>query len=211
MTGSGYLTPEEFGAETGISEEALDRFHRYHEVLIKWQRRINLVGRQTLEDPWRRHFLDSAQLQPYLPANDAVIVDLGSGAGFPGMVLALLGCNEVHLVESDGRKIAFLQEVARVTKATVTLHHRRADALEGLKARVVTARGCAGLPRLLDLAEVFQESSTEYLFLKGRTVDRELTESAKTWMMQVTKYPSRTEKGGVILKLERIARRHDHE
>lgn len=204
------MTAADFQMATAISIDRMERFHRYLEILTRWQHRINLVGAETLKDPWRRHFFDSAQLAAYLPGGNPVVVDLGSGAGFPGMVLALLGWAKVHLVEANARKCAFLREVDRLTGAGATIHHGRAESIPPFQADVVTARGFAPLPELLSYAAVFQKSSTEYLFLKGRTVDRELTDSAKTWMMQTTQYPSRTEQGGIVLKLERIARRHEH-
>ena len=100
---------EEFRMETGVSRETLERLILYANLLRKWQRRINLVGRSTLDDLWRRHMLDSAQLLQLLPDDARCLVDLGSGAGFPGLVLAILGVPEVHLIEIDGRKVRLLK------------------------------------------------------------------------------------------------------
>ena len=114
------MAAKNFGADdfrqvSGVSRETLERLRIYEALLRKWQAKINLVGPATLDDAWRRHFLDSAQLFPLLPANAQVVVDLGSGAGFPGLVLAVMGVPTVHLIESDLRKAAFLREVARET------------------------------------------------------------------------------------------------
>src|SRR5579872_6350644 len=104
-----------FAKRIVVSRETLDRLTLYVELLIAWNRRINLVGANTIGDIWRRHILDSAQLMPLLPDGTRVVVDVGSGAGLPGLVLAMLGVPEVHLVESDQRKAAFLREAQRVT------------------------------------------------------------------------------------------------
>lgn len=202
------LTPAAFRARTGVSADTLARLETLVALLFKWQARINLVGRGTVADVWRRHVLDSAQLAPLVPAAARTVVDLGSGAGFPGLVLAILGVGGVHLVESDARKCAFLREAARLTGATVTLHGARAEALAPLAADVVTARALAPLPVLLDLAEKFIQPHTICVFPKGRNAEQELTESQKTWMMTVSRIESLTDPQGTILKLEDISRRH---
>ena len=110
-----------------VSRETLARFEAYAELLTRWSARINLIGRDTVADLWRRHFLDSAQLRPLVPDDTQSLIDLGSGAGFPGLVLAILGVPGIELVEADSRKAAFLREAARVTKANVTIRTCRAD------------------------------------------------------------------------------------
>src|SRR5437588_12718613 len=109
------LSPAEFAAATGVSRETLARLDAYAELLRQWSPRINLVAASTLDDLWRRHVLDSAQLFPLLPPGAHSLIDLGSGAGFPGLVLAILGVPAVELIESDARKCAFLREAARGT------------------------------------------------------------------------------------------------
>lgn len=189
-----------------VSRETLARLETYLTLLERWQRAVNLVGRGSLADPWRRHILDSAQLRDHLPAASRSIVDLGSGAGFPGLVLAILGRPGVHLIESDQRKVAFLREAARITETAVTVHAARIEALPGWVADVVTARGLAPLPRLLDLAERFIGPRTVCLLLKGREVESELTVTARSWHMSVQRCTSRSDPSGVVLKLEELAR-----
>ena len=106
-----------------------ERLSRYLELLRRWQRAINLVGASTLADPWRRHILDCAQIAPHVPRTAATVLDLGSGAGLPGLVLALLGVPGVQLVESDRRKAQFLREAARATGAAVVVHAARIEQL----------------------------------------------------------------------------------
>jgi 16S rRNA (guanine527-N7)-methyltransferase len=210
------LGPEGFAAATGVSRETLARFERYAALLAKWNRTINLVGRGALSDPWLRHFLDSAQLLPRLPpapeGRARVLVDLGSGAGFPGLVLAILGAGKVHLVEADQKKVAFLREVARETGTDVALHAMRIENLTPFPADVVTARALAPLPKLLGLAEGFLQPtqacpSPVGLFLKGRQVEQELTDAAQSWHMQTEMFPSRTDPAGRIVRLSRLARK----
>lgn len=189
-----------------VSRETLARLEAYVALLKSWNRRINLVGASTLGDPWRRHILDSAQLWPHLPAKARVLVDLGSGAGLPGLVLAILGMPETHLVESDQRKAVFLREAVRVTGAAATVHAVRAEKLR-LAADVVTARALAPLPDLLELAAPYLGPRGTGLFLKGRTAREELTLAEKSWTMTARLLPSATDPGGTLLILEALSRR----
>jgi len=202
------LTPADFQARTGVSDDTLERLEALVAVLLKWQARINLIGRGTATDVWRRHVLDSAQLAPLIPPTAQTVIDLGSGAGFPGLILAILGVKGLHLVESDGRKCAFLREAARITGAAVDIHAGRAEAMAAVAADVVTARALAPLPDLLNLASRFLGPHTVCVFPKGRNAEQELTESQKTWMMTVIRLASQTDPEGTILKLEDISRRH---
>jgi 16S rRNA (guanine527-N7)-methyltransferase len=185
------------------------RLETYAALLSRWTRTINLVSQASLRDLWRRHMLDSAQLLPLLPAAPAdrrrIIVDLGSGAGFPGMVLALLDAGEVHLVESDRRKAVFLREAARETGADVLVHNQRIEDMSPIAADVVTARACAPLPKLLKYAYEIPGSVPGTrpccLFLKGQRADQELTEAGKQWTMLVDSFPSRSDPSGTILRI----------
>ncbi|MCF8482960.1 MAG: 16S rRNA (guanine(527)-N(7))-methyltransferase RsmG [Rhodospirillum sp.] len=200
------LTFEQFLRETGVSRETGERLAAYLAVLKKWQSRINLVGKSTLTDPWRRHMLDSAQLLSLIPEGTRVLMDLGSGAGFPGLVLAILGVPEVHLVESDTRKCAFLTEAARVSETKITLHPKRLEALDPFPVDLVTARGFASLARILTWAAPFLLAGAQGLFLKGQSVDDELTEAHKIWMMREERFQSRADPSGQILRIGDLTR-----
>ncbi len=200
------LSAESFAAGSFVSRETLARFRIYAELLCRWQKAINLVGPSTVPDLWRRHFADSAQLFELVPSTARVLVDLGSGAGFPGMVLALLGVPEVHLIEADRRKATFLREVARATGATVTVHADRIEAVPPFAADVITSRACAPLEKLLGLAEPFRRTDTLGLFLKGKTVNRELTQANKVWDINAVIRPSQTDPDGSILLIQEWAR-----
>ncbi len=186
-----------------VSRETTDRLARHLDLLRRWQTRINLVGAATLSDPWRRHVLDSAQLAPLIPAG-ARLVDLGSGAGFPGLVLAILRGGPVHLIESDARKAAFLHEAVRATGAQAEVHNARAETLE-LRANVVTARACAPLDRLLGLALPLLAPGGICLFLKGARVEEELAAARRRWRMTVRRRRSRSAPEGVVLELGGLA------
>ena len=150
--GQGYvmslpLSAEGFASQADVSRETLARLEAYAALLIKWNKRINLVSRASLADLWRRHMLDSAQLITALPPppidRPRRLVDLGSGAGFPGLVLAALGARDVHLIEADRRKVEFLRAAARAMDTSVTVHPGRSESVAPLAAGVVTARACA--------------------------------------------------------------------
>lgn len=201
------LDPEGFAALSGVSRETLARLEAYAELLVNWSARINLVGAATLGDLWRRHFLDSAQLLPYVPEGTRSLIDLGSGAGFPGLVLAILGVPGVELVEADSRKCAFLREAARIAAAPVTIRNMRIELVPPHVADVVTARGCAPLDRLLPLAQRFIGPGTVCLFPKGERAAQELAASRRAWTMDVTSHDSRTDPRGIILCLRRVGPR----
>ena len=195
-----------FAALTGVSRETLERLEAYAALLVAWSGRINLVGRTTLDDLWRRHFLDSAQLLPLISGGTRSLVDLGSGAGFPGLVLAILGVPGVELVEADSRKSAFLREAARIANAEVMIRACRIEAVPRHEVDVVTARGCAPLARLLPLAQPFIGPRTTCLFLKGARVEEELTGTGKAWTMSISRHPSRADPGGIVLSLQQVVR-----
>lgn len=191
------LTPEGFRAASGVSRETLAHLERYVALLRKWQPAINLVGKRTLDDVWRRHMLDSAQLARL--ASGRRWIDLGSGAGFPGMALAIMGVGAVHLVESDQRKAAFLSTVAHETDAKAVIRMSRIEAMRPEIFDVVTARALAPLAELLGLAQHFVGENTVCLFPKGQDIDAELTAAAKCWKFNHQLAPSQTDPRGTIV------------
>ena len=189
-----------------VSRETLARLQRYRETLLQWNEKINLVGTSTAQNALTRHFEDSAQLFHLLPENQSVVVDLGSGAGFPGMVLAILSDHhQVHLIESDKRKMSFLQEVARLTGTRVTLHMKRIEAVHELRADVVTARALAPLPQLVELSSKFLHTNSFCLFPKGENYVKELDE-VKGWSYALDVFQSLTQSGSVVLKISHLKR-----
>jgi 16S rRNA (guanine527-N7)-methyltransferase len=214
LKGAAPLSAEAFAELLHVSRETIARLQIYVELLRKWQPTINLVSRDSLTDVWRRHMLDSAQLAELIPADSprtTTILDMGSGAGFPGLVLAIFGLEPkrqwaVHLVESDSRKAAFLATVARETGAVVTLHNKRLENAPPIAAEIVTARALAPLEKLVDYADRFLVSGGQCLFLKGVTAEDELTIARKTWNMAIDRLPSRSGPTGVVLRVRDISR-----
>jgi 16S rRNA (guanine527-N7)-methyltransferase len=203
------LGADGFRRVTGASATDVERLAAHLALLERWQRRMNLVGAATLADPWRRHFLDSAQLAPLLPSDDPRLIDLGSGAGFPGLVLAILTPARVRLAESDARKCAFLSEAARVTGATAEIVNARIESLAPAAYEVVTARALAPLHKLLGYASKLLAENGSCLFLKGRGWRGELTRAAETWKMRATPIPSRSDPAGVVLRIDDLSQGDD--
>ncbi len=192
-----------------LTEKTIEKLKIYQSLLEKWQKKINLISPLTINDIWKRHILDSAQLYPLIPNKIQTLVDLGSGAGFPGLVLAIINQTQgngkwsVHLVESDSRKCVFMQEVARHCGINVVVHNCRIEGLTSLKADVITARALKETNTLLGFALPLLKPHTMCLFLKGENADLELEWAAQHYSFMVEKIPSITEKS-YILKMTEI-------
>ncbi len=201
------MSREAFAAETDVSRETLDQLEIYEERLRKWNRAINLVAKPTLDHIWTRHFLDSAQLLDHVPPDTKTWIDLGSGAGFPGLVIAILRPDiSVTLVESDRRKSVFLSETARATKCNVDVICKRAEAID-IKGDIVSARALSSLTVLLDLARPLLSPQGVCLFLKGENVENELTEANHLWHIDYERHNSRADPRGTILSVTDFHRR----
>lgn len=198
-------SPLDFARELGVARETVSRLSTYVDLLCIRNEQLNLVAESTLPQVWRRHILDSAQLLALIPDTTRTIVDLGSGAGFPGMVLAIMLSDRpgltVHLVESTQKKCRFLAEVAEATGAPAQIHCARAEALTGLRADVITARAVAPLDKLLAMAWPFFGPAAIGLFLKGKSVADELTLATKSWKLDSTPVPSRSDPSGTVLRV----------
>jgi 16S rRNA (guanine527-N7)-methyltransferase len=158
-----------------VPRETLEKFRVYRELLVKWQKAINLVSRGTLNDVWSCHINDSLQIVPYITARK--VLDIGSGAGFPGMILAMIGGFDVICVDSDKRKTIFLEEVARLTKTCVTVINDRVENLTNLDVGVICARGFSNLSNLVEIINSFK-SSPIGVFLKGTKVKGEIEDAS---------------------------------
>ena len=199
------MTAEEFARRFVVSRETLASLSAYVALLEKWQPRINLVSPATLPDIWQRHILDSAQLVTHLPVVSArqrcQIMDIGSGAGFPGLVLAILDAGDVQLVEPDHRKAIFLQTVIRELGLSARVINQRIETLPACQPDVITARALAALPKLMSLIAPQFHKGLTCLFLKGVSVDEELTNFQTYSNMIPHLYPSVTNVDGVVVKL----------
>ncbi len=192
-------------AALGVPRETEAALRDFVALLLRWNARINLTAERDEATIWQRHVLDSLQLTPLVPAMEGPLVDLGSGAGFPGLMLALATGRETHLVESDRRKSAFLIEAARVLNLPhVKVHPTRIEAATLPPAAILTARALAPLADLLPHAHRILAPGGTALFPKGRTAEQELTDAARGWIMHVERFPSRTEPSATILRLSEI-------
>lgn len=191
---------------TSVSRETLPWVAEFAELLSKWNRRINLVSREDAPRLLTRHIQHSLELVPLIPVGTDRGADLGSGAGFPGLILAKQSGIHFDLIEADHRKAAFLREAVRLLGAPATVHAARAEALALPPAALVTARALAPLSRLLPLAEPFLQPSGTALFPKGPTVDSELTSVEPEWQMRVERFRSRSTPGAVILRITELRR-----
>lgn len=216
------MTPDEFARLFDVSRETIGRLETYADLLKQWQRTINLVAPKTLDDVWHRHFADSAQLYRLIPEHARELVDLGSGAGFPGLVLAIIGAERssssdrsdalrVRLVESDTRKAAFLRDVTRRTGIAVDIMSTRIESITNsaslASVDVITSRALAPLPRLLELSEPLFASDTVGLFLKGKAVNDEIDAAQRTWSFDLALKESVTDADARIAVISHLKRK----
>jgi 16S rRNA (guanine(527)-N(7))-methyltransferase RsmG len=200
------------GNEDIVPRETLPRIQVFLELLKRWNEKLNLVAAADTHDLWVRHVLDSAQIARLAPAMAATWVDLGSGAGFPGLICAAILCDRrpglrFTLVEADARKAAFLREAARSMGLDVTVLDKRIEAISLPPQDVVSARALAPLPRLLNYAARFYHRETVLLFPKGRKADSELTLARRDWHIRAVRCPSHTDPDSTILRLTEVSPR----
>lgn len=207
---------EEVFAAHGIavSRETLDKLNLYEQLLLRWQKVVNLIGPATIDDIPERHFADSAQLLKYIPDMNVRLVDMGSGAGFPGLVLAIMGVREVHLVESDVRKATFLREVSRETglcevksiAPSVIIHDIRVEDCNIKEIDLITARALAPLTDLLNHTKklINQSDKPYFLFLKGEKYQEEIEKAQKRFNFDIQTHQSITDNSGKVLKINNL-------
>ncbi|MBL4612966.1 MAG: 16S rRNA (guanine(527)-N(7))-methyltransferase RsmG [Emcibacter sp.] len=201
------FTREDFFNKTDVSRETMEKVKIYANLLEKWQRKINLVSSATLPDLWRRHFYDSFQLKALFDnskSNNLRILDIGSGAGFPGLLLSMLGVGEFHMVESNGKKCAFMRQVIRETGCSAIVYNERVEMMKPFQVDYIISRACAPLDKLLDLGRNFMGEDTVCLFLKGEIVDQEIADARANWVFEEEKFTSVSAESGVILKVSHI-------
>lgn len=196
-----------------VSRETLERLEQFVELFLPWQGRTNLIAASTVPVLWSRHIADSLQVLKLAP--DARLwVDLGSGGGFPGLVIACALADQpgahIHLVESTGKKASFLREAARELQLPATIHQQRIEQFTTTftgRPDVVTARALAPMPELLAYAAPLLQRGAQGLFLKGQDVGAELTAASKSWSIETTLVPSLTDPRGSIVVVKSAARR----
>ncbi len=188
-----------------VSRETVEKLNHYAAEVLRWNPAINLVSKASAGEIWQRHILDSAQIFD-LADSEGLWVDIGSGGGFPGIVMAIMGAKHMTLVESDQRKAAFLREISRQLSLSVTVLAKRIDALDPLTAKTVSARALASLTDLLAHAKPHLTTRGRAIFPKGRGVEDEIEQARRFWAFDATKTPSRTDPEATILVIENIRR-----
>jgi len=177
---------------------------RYENLLLERNQTLSLISGTTADIVWTRHFLDSAQLLSLIPEPGRPLVDIGTGAGFPGLVLSILGLPDVHLVEHNMQKVAFLRAVADALGLPVTIHGMKSDAVKPFVAGTVTARALKPLDQLLGFGKRFLGQNSVCLFPKGRRAEEEMADAARKWHMKTERFPSVTDPDSTIFRLSDV-------
>ncbi|MEZ5939637.1 MAG: 16S rRNA (guanine(527)-N(7))-methyltransferase RsmG [Hyphomonadaceae bacterium] len=203
--------PDEVRTATGVSRETMARVSAFLDVLDSWRTRINLIGPGEGPRIWRRHVLDSLQLAPVIPSAALTLADLGTGSGFPGIILACAMAERpgarVWLVEKSVRKAEFLQAAVEALNLPATVVQARAEEAESERCDVVTARALAPLPKLLELAAAWADSNSCLLFLKGKDATDELQAARAGWAFDLSIQPSLSSPEGRVLSITSLRRR----
>jgi 16S rRNA (guanine527-N7)-methyltransferase len=199
-----FLTAETACERLGVSRETRERLEAYVATLLEWQGRMNLIGSGTIDDIWNRHIVDCAQLARLVPTGCRRLVDLGSGAGLPGLIFAILGVPGVELVESDQKKAAFLHAAAGAAGVKPLIHTCRVEAMPQEPADVVTARAVAPLERLVPMVSRFMTEGSVAILPKGSSVDDELKAVARHWHLWYSRHTSMTDPRGCLLVIDRL-------
>lgn len=198
--------------ELNVSRETVERLQDYVALLKKWNKRINLVARRSANEVWQRHIEDSAQILKCAPLPVERWLDLGSGGGLPGLVVAIIGAasgqiQQVTLVESDTRKAVFLGEVSRILGLNTVILNERIESIPAQNANVISARALADLPALFDLSIRHATAGATYIFPKGATHRDEIRRAMESWTFDVIVHPSVTEPDAAILVVRNLARK----
>ena len=189
-----------------VSRETLERLQIYVDLLLRWNPTINLISRKDEAVVWERHIADALQLIPLLPQSCDIAVDLGSGGGLPGLVLAIATGAHFHLIEADHRKATFLREASRVTGAPTTIHATRSEAVRLPPVKLVTARALAPLTALIGMAQPFLAPDGMLIAPKGANAAAELTDARTQWHMAVARTTSITNPAATILQITEVSR-----
>lgn len=194
-----------------VSRETLEKLESYVAALLKWQKAINLIAPSTIPHVWERHILDSAQVFKLRHVESGSWLDIGSGAGFPGLVCAIMASElapdlSFTFIESDLRKGSFIREVARICSVKVAVLTRRVEDAPAQNAHIISARALADLQRLCDLAFPHLAPDGKCLFLKGANAEQEIIEAKEIWQMSLETHPSLTSTDGRIVEIGDLSR-----
>ena len=187
-----------------LNKKQVDKVDFYLSSIIKYNKHTNLVGKSTLINPWKSHILDSLQLHTYIKNKELSILDMGTGAGIPGVILSIIGYNDTTLVDSNGKKIKFLKFLKKSMNLNIKIYLSRLENLNNLKFDVITSRALTNLNQLISYSQKFLKKNSVVIFLKGKTVNDEIYEAKKNWSFQTSKYQSLSDPRGCVLELKNI-------
>lgn len=192
-----------------VSRETVDGLKTYQQLVLEWNHRFNLISKQSEAVIWERHILDSLQLCEYIKAQDEILLDLGAGAGFPGIVIAIAAKQlfpklTIHLVESIAKKVSFLNMVKDTLELNVIVHHDRIENIKLKNVDIITSRALASLPKLLEYSIPFCSKNTKMLFLKGEKWESEVREALQLRNFEFTAISSQTDEKGKILYINKL-------
>ena len=201
-------TEQDFKKITNVSYGTIKKLNKYLSLLNKWQLKFNLVSHKSLNNIWNRHFLDSFQILKYIGKNKKIL-DFGSGAGFPGMICGICSSNDVCLVDSNKKKILFLNEIKKkLNLNNVSIYHARIENLSFKnKFEVICARAVTSLENLMNFTIAFSNASTKFIFLKGKSAHKEISLSQKNWFFNLKCEKSITSNEGKILIFKNLKKK----
>ena len=203
------MNKEEILTKYPVISRQKKNIQKYIDSIIQHNIHTNLVGKSTLVDPWSKHILDSLQLVSFIKNKNLSILDMGTGAGLPGVVLSIAGYKNVSLVDSNGKKIKFLKTIKDNLGLNLNIISGRLEKLHNLRFDVITSRALAKLNILFGYSQNFMKKKSVLIFLKGKTVNEEILEAKKNWKFKFQKYRSISDSRGVILVVERLSKNND--
>ena len=185
-----------------ITKEEIDNLEKFIESLLDYNQRLNLIGASTIEDIWCRHILDSAQLLQFIPDQNIAIADLGTGAGFPGIILSILGIKNITLIEKSPKKCQFLRKVSEISPNNITILENNISEIKNLKFNLITSRAFAPLDKLINISKNLLTQNGSYLLLKGKSLENEIKKAQTIIKNHKYKiFPSKTSSEGKIIKI----------
>lgn len=187
-----------------ISDDQIKKLEEFVSLLLKHNLEYNLIGKSTIDDIWHRHILDSAQLIQYISDKNLVVGDFGSGAGFPAIVLSILGVKEIHLVEKSFRKCEFLEIAAKISPNKIVIHQKKAEEIKGLKIDIATSRAFAPLNDLIKVVKPFLKENSYGIFPKGKSFEKEISLAKKDNKFKYAAHKSLTSDESRILIINNI-------
>jgi len=198
--------------EYNVSRETILSLEKFQNMVLEWNNCFNLISKSSAENIWERHILDSLQLCAFISKKNRILYDLGSGAGFPAIVLAIVGKQlfpelKISLIESISKKVKFLNEVKKELELNVNIIHDRIENLKLPQADIITSRALASLEKLLNYTEPFCKKQTTLIFPKGEKWQEEVREAEEKWLFNIDTYQSKTNENSRILKINNVRRK----